>query len=117
MRTGLKATIVSTLAGAPWLVSLAIPAVASADQIGYIINVTLRPTYNFANAQAALDYGYGCADRINAKTSYTDTAADQGRLQHQRRAHGLAYLLSQAAQELAAQTWQLRRSAAGYRPA
>lgn len=118
MRTGLKATIVSTLAGAALAGGLATPAVASADQIGYIINVTLRPTYNFANAQAALDYGYGLCDRINAKTSYTDMARQIKADFNTGDDFTVSYLLSQATQELCpAQTWQLRQSAAGYRPA
>lgn len=118
MRTPLKAMIVGTLAGAALAGGLAVPAVAGADQIGYIINVTLRPTYNFPNAQAALDYGYGLCDRINAKTSYTDLARQIKTDFNTNDEFTVSYLLSQAAQELCpAQTWQLRQSAAGYRPA
>ncbi len=91
---------------------------AHADQIGYLINVTVRPTYNFPNAQAALDYGYGLCGRIEAKTSYTDMAQQIKTDFNTNDELTVSYLLSQAAQELCpGQTWQLRQSAAGYRPA
>lgn len=90
---------------------------AHADQIGYLINVTVRPTYQFPNAQAALDYGYGLCDRIAAGTSYTDMARQIKADFNTDDEFTVSYLLSQAAQELCpAQTWQLRQSAAGYRP-
>lgn len=92
--------------------------VANADQLGYIINVTLRPTYNFPNAQAALDYGYGLCGSIEAKRTYTDMAAQIKRDFNTDDEFTVSYLLSQSAQELCpGQTWQLRQSAAGYRPA
>ena len=31
---------------------------AHADQVAYLVNVTVRPGYNFANADAALAYGF-----------------------------------------------------------
>ena len=109
--------IVGTLAGAALAGGLAVPAVAGADQIGYIINVTLRPTYNFPNAQAALDYGYGLCGQIAGGAPYAEMA---GRIKNDFNTGDeftVSYLLSQAAQELCpAQTWQLRQSAAGYRP-
>lgn len=88
---------------------------AHADQLGYIINVTLRPTYNFANAQAALDYGYGLCDRIGAKVSYRDLAGQIKADFNTDDEFTVSYLLSQASQELCpAQIWQLRQSAGGY---
>ena len=108
----------AALAGALTATALAGPPAATADQIGYLINVTLRPTYNFHNAQAALDYGYGLCGQIAAGTRYADMA---GRIKNDFNTDDeftVSYLLSQAAQELCpAQTWQLRQSAAGYRPA
>ncbi len=91
---------------------------AHADQLGYIVNVTVRPTYAFPNAQAALDYGYGLCDKIAAKTSYADMASQIRADFNTDDELTVSYLLSQSAQELCpAQTWQLRQSAAGYRPA
>ena len=90
---------------------------AHADSLGYLVNVTLRPGYNFPNADAALSYGYGLCDQLGAGVRYgqlvnaikSDFATDDE--------FQASYLISQAAQELCpAQIWQLRQSAAGYRP-
>ena len=90
---------------------LAAAAPCSADAVGYLVNVTVKPGYNFANADQALSYGYGLCDQIAAGTPYrvmaerirTDfTTSDD---------HLVSYLLSQAAEELCpAQIWQLRQS-------
>ena len=70
------------VAAALGVAGLAAP-VAHADQIGYLVNVTVRPGYNFANAQAALDYGYGLCDRIGQRQSYARAGdRDPHRLQH-----------------------------------
>jgi Protein of unknown function (DUF732) len=90
------------------------PAVA--DQVGYLVNVTVRPGYNFANAQAALDYGYGLCGRVEARQSYGEMAAAIKSDFHTADEHTVSYLLSQATQELCpGQIWQLRQSAVGYR--
>lgn len=92
----------------------AVPA-AGADQLGYIVNVTMRPTYNFPNAQAALDYGYGLCGRIEAKHSYADMAQQIKTDFRTNDEFTVSYLLSQASQELCpGQIWQLRQSSAGY---
>jgi hypothetical protein len=88
---------------------------AHADQTAYLVNVTVRPGYNFANADDALGYGYSVCDRVVAKMRYAqlvdevksrfDTADD----------YQAGYLINQAVNELCpAQIWQLRQSAAGY---
>jgi len=103
------------VAAALCVAGLAAP-VAHADQIGYLVNVTVRPGYNFANAQAALDYGYGLCDRIGQRQSYGQLADGIRADFNTSDEHMVSYLLSQAAQELCpAQIWQLRQSAIGYR--
>jgi Protein of unknown function (DUF732) len=89
---------------------------AQADQIGYLVNVTVKPGYNFPNADAALGYGYSLCDRIKAGEGYPALAASIR--QHFRTdEYGASYLLSQATQELCpAQIWALRQSAGGYQP-
>ncbi|MGO9104089.1 MAG: DUF732 domain-containing protein [Mycobacterium sp.] len=90
---------------------LATAAPSAADNVGYLVNVTVKPGYNFANADQALSYGYGLCDQIAAGAPYpvmaehirTDFATTDD--------HLVSYLLSQAAEELCpAQIWQLRRS-------
>jgi hypothetical protein len=89
---------------------------SGADTVGYLINVTLRPGYNFPNAQAALDYGYGLCDRISQRQSYADLANSIRSDFNTSDEYLISYLLSQATQELCpAQIWQLRQSAIGYR--
>jgi hypothetical protein len=90
---------------------------AHADTVAYLVNVTVRPGYSFANADDALAYGHGICDKIASGRQYAQIMGDvkldfstaddfQG-----------SYLITQAANELCpAQIWQLRRSAAGYRP-
>ncbi len=103
------------VAAALGAVGLAAP-VAHADQIGYLINVTVRPGYNFPNAQAALDYGYALCDRIGQRQSYAELATAIRTDFNTSDEHMVSYLLSQATQELCpAQIWQLRQSAIGYR--
>jgi Protein of unknown function (DUF732) len=98
-------------------VGMATAQPARADSVGYLVNVTVRPGYNFANADAALSYGYGLCDQIGSGVSYaqlvntikSDFATNDD--------FQASYLLSQASQELCpTQIWQLRKSAAGYVP-
>jgi hypothetical protein len=107
----------STLAAlcAAGLIASAEPA--RADNIGYLINVTVHPGYNFPNTDAALQYGNTVCDQIKSGTRYaqlvnsvkTDFATTDE--------FAASYLISQSAQELCpAQIWRLRQSAAGYVP-
>jgi hypothetical protein len=99
---------VATVAPAPY---------ARADQVAYLVNVTVRPGYNFPNAQAALDYGYGICDKITAGRGYPQIMGDVKADFNTSDEFQASYLISQAAQELCpAMIWQLRNSAAHYRP-
>jgi hypothetical protein len=94
------------LAGAP---------TAQADQVGYLVNVTVRPGYNFPNADAALGYGYSVCDRVEAKMGYAQLVGEVQRDFNTADNYQGAYLINQAVEELCpAQIWQLRQSAAGY---
>lgn len=89
--------------------------VAHADNVGYLVNVTVRPGYNFANADQALAYGYGVCDKIAAGKSYAQLVGDIKSDFNTSDEYQASYLISQSAQELCpAQIWQLRNSAAGY---
>jgi Protein of unknown function (DUF732) len=108
MRRTLAAAVLSfvALAGAPS---------AHADQVAYLVNVTVRPGYNFANADAALGYGYSVCDRVGAKVAYAQLVDDVKRDFDTIDYYQGAYLINQAVNELCpAQIWQLRQSAAGY---
>lgn len=90
---------------------------ARADELGYLVNVHVRPGYNFSNADAALGYGYSLCESLGQGEDYSRLALRIKNDFHSNDELQVSYLLSQATQELCpAQIWQLRRSAAGYRP-
>jgi Protein of unknown function (DUF732) len=90
---------------------------ARADAVAYLVNVTVRPGYGFANADQALAYGYGICDKVAAGSGYplimSDVKADFGTSDE----FQASYPIGQAVNELCPQLiWQLRNSAAHYRP-
>jgi Protein of unknown function (DUF732) len=90
--------------------------VAHADSVAYLVNVTVRPGYNFPNADAAIAYGQGICNKVAQGESYSTLIAnvksDFNTVDH----YQAAYLVNQAVNELCpAQIWQLRNSAAHYR--
>jgi hypothetical protein len=90
---------------------------ARADSVAYLVNVTMRPGYNFPTADAALAYGYGICDRVGDGASYSSgiatIKADFGTDDD----YQAAYLINQAVNELCpALIWQLRQSAVHYTP-
>ncbi len=113
----ITARLLATGAAAACTAAIGLAQPAHADSVGYLVNVTVRPGYNFANADAVLSYGYGLCDQIGSGVRYgqlvntikSDFATDDE--------FQASYLISQAAQELCpTQIWQLRQSAASYAP-
>ena len=90
---------------------------AQADSIAYLVNVHVRPGYNFPNAEAAIGYGQTICDRVASQMAYT-VLVDQVKTDfHTSDYYQAGYLINQAVNELCpAQIWQLRQSAAGYKP-
>lgn len=89
--------------------------IARADALGYLINITVRPGYNFPGPDAAVSYGYGVCNKIHQGMGYgpllsgimTDLSTNDE--------YQAVYLVNQAAEMLCpAEIWQLRQSAAGY---
>ncbi|MFV8054709.1 DUF732 domain-containing protein [Mycobacterium sp. 48b] len=98
--------------------AIAITPVASADSVAYLVNVTVRPGYNFPNPDAALAYGHTICDKLAAGRGYpqlmSDVKSDFGNSDE----YQASYLISQAVNELCPSLiWQLRNTAANYRPA
>uniref|UniRef100_A0A5Q5BHD8 DUF732 domain-containing protein n=1 Tax=Mycobacterium sp. (strain MCS) TaxID=164756 RepID=A0A5Q5BHD8_MYCSS len=113
-RTGLIGAAAAVALGG-WAV-VAEPPTAHADAVAYLVNVTVRPGYNFANADAALSYGNGVCRKIADGRSYGDLIADVKADFRTTDEYQASYLITQAANELCpAMIWQLRNSAAGYR--
>jgi hypothetical protein len=90
---------------------------AHADTVAYLVNVTVRPGYNFANAADALSYGHTVCTDIGSGRSYD---AVMGRIKSDfdnPDDYQASYLINQSVNELCpALIWQLRKSAATYRP-
>jgi Protein of unknown function (DUF732) len=120
IRSGMNARVAAAvLAGAALFAGGIIAAgVASADAVAYLVNVTVRPGYNFANADAAWSYGHGVCDKVAAGRSYRDVMADVKADFATTDGYQASYLITQSVNELCpALIWQLRNSAAHYRPA
>lgn len=92
-----------------------LPTPAAADSVAYLVNVTVRPGYNFADADAALSYGYGICDRVRQGAHYADTVSEIARHFGTGDDYQGVYLINQAVNELCpALIWQLRQSAVHY---
>jgi hypothetical protein len=105
--------VAAVLATAATAFSPATPA--NADSVAYLVNVHVRPGYNFPNADAAIGYGNTICDRVAAKMSYSQLVDQVKADFHTTDYYQGAYLINQAVNELCpAQVWQLRQSAGGY---
>lgn len=90
---------------------------AHADEVAYLVNVTMRPGYNFPNPDAALAYGQEICDRVSQGASYHDDLAAIKADFATNDDYQAAYLINQAVNELCPELiWQLRQSAAHYTP-
>jgi len=95
----------------------AVTPLARADATAYLLNVTVRPGYNFANADAALAYGQSLCDKVSQGQSYAQLMAEVKADFHTTDEYQASYLISQAVNELCPSLiWQLHNSAAHYRP-
>jgi hypothetical protein len=90
---------------------------AKADVVAYLVNVHVRPGYNFPNGDAAIAYGNSICFRVGTKMSYAELVNQVKADFHTSDYYQAGYLINQAVNELCpAQIWQLRQSAAGYTP-
>ncbi|MFM9033133.1 MAG: DUF732 domain-containing protein [Mycobacterium sp.] len=102
----LAATAAAAGAGAP---------VCHADTVAYLVNVTVRPGYNFADANAALAYGHRVCDRVAQGGGFPRLVGEVMADFSSSEEYQATYLISQAVNELCPQLiWQLRNSAAHY---
>jgi Protein of unknown function (DUF732) len=85
--------------------------------VAYLVNVAMRPSYSFANADAALSYGHGICDKVSRGRSYPQVMGDVKADFNTSDEYQASYLISQAVNDLCpALIWRLRNSAAHYRP-
>lgn len=97
--TAMASTAVGTSAG------------ARADVIAYLVNVTVRPGYDFPNADAAVAYGRAICAKVETGRPYGAMINDVMSDFSTHDEYQASYLISQAVGELCpAQIWQLRQS-------
>jgi hypothetical protein len=118
IRTGLtRALLVGLGLAAAGAAATAAGPPARADTVAYLVNVTVRPGYNFPNADAALAYGQGICDKVAQGRPYAAIIGDIWADFNTNNEYQASYLISQAVNELCpANIWQLRNSAAHYQP-
>ncbi len=105
--------VLTVLLGVTAAVATAPPA--SADTVAYLVNVTVRPGYNFPNSDAALNYGRGVCERVRGGAPFALLARDVTADFSSTDEYQGTYLISQAVNELCPELiWQLRNSAAHY---
>jgi len=113
---GIAVILVVGLTGLPMLAAPILPP-ADADTVGYLVNMTIRPGYNFPNGDAAVAYGDGICDKVQHGQRLGAVVGDVEKDLQTSDEYQASYLISQAVEELCpAEIWQLRQSAAGYRP-
>jgi len=111
MRSSLAAILVAVGTGTA---AIAVAPGAHADQVGYLVNVHVRPGYSFADAQTALDYGYSVCDRVAAETRFADLVNQVEADLDTSDPDQSTYLIGQAVDQLCpADLWQLRQSVDG----
>ena len=77
----------------------------------------VRRQYNFANPGEAVSYGYGICQKVGQGTNYAQVMSDVKGDAVPSDEFAASYLVSNAVGLLCpAQIWQLRNSAADYRP-
>ncbi|BCP14220.1 DUF732 domain-containing protein [Mycobacterium paraintracellulare] len=86
-------------------------------EVVYVYDVMVRRHYNFANPEAALDYGHRICDRVSQGEGYGQIMGEVKNEVLPNDEFAANYLVSYAVDQLCpAQIWQLRNSAAGYQP-
>ena len=89
---------------------------APASEVEYTYNVIVRRHFDFPNNDA-IGYGFGICDEVSQGVPYADVMADVKRDVFPNDEQAAGYVVSYAVGILCpTQIWQLRNSAAGYRP-
>jgi hypothetical protein len=116
--TALAALLVIPAAMSEVALAVAAPArAAPAPEVEYVYDVMVRRHYNFSNPDQAINYGRGICDKVSQGESYAQVMGDVKSDVLPNDEFAANYLVSYAVNLLCpAQIWQLRNSAAGYRP-
>lgn len=116
VKNGTSVVAVPAVVGIIAAAALMSAASVNADSTAYLLNVTVRPGYNFANADDALAYGHGICDKVEQNRTHPLIVGDVKTDFNTTDEYQASYLIAQAVNELCpALIWQLRNSAAHYR--
>ncbi len=89
---------------------------ATADDVGYLVNIFQMRDINFPDPGAAVAYGQTICMRVEGNMSYAELI-NQVKTEIGLDEFLASYLINQAAEELCpGQIWQLRQSVVGYKP-
>jgi hypothetical protein len=117
VKHGTSVVGVLSVVGVGAAAALVSAASANADVVAYLVNVTVRPGYNFANADDAMAYGHGICDKVDQGRTYAQIMGDVKADFNTSDEYQASYLITQAVNELCpAPIWQLRNTAAHYQP-
>ncbi len=117
IRPGVSRTVACLLFALCAATALLSAAPARADTVAYLINLTVRPGYNFASADAALAYGHGICDEVATGRGYRQIMTDIRTDFNTTDEYQASYLIAQAVNELCPPLiWQLRNAATHYQP-
>ncbi|MGI9126347.1 MAG: DUF732 domain-containing protein [Mycobacterium sp.] len=110
-----RLAIVSLLSAACAAAGVTTAQNANADAVAYLVNVTMRPGYNFPGPDAAIAYGNGLCGRVAQGLTYPQIIGGVKSDFNDPDEYQAVYLVNQAVNELCpAQIWALRNSAAHY---
>lgn len=113
----LAITAAAVVAGAVTPVPVPRAYAAPAPEVEYVYDVMVRRHYNFANPTEAVDYGHGICEKVGRRDSYAQVMGAVKNDVVPNDEFAANYLVSYAVNLLCpGLIWQLRNSAAGYRP-
>ena len=113
--TGLVAATIGGFGGLSVAAPHAWGGLAPPEQVFLYDVMFRRPDMHWANADAALAYGYGVCDKIRGGHPYAQIAGDFKADFQTPDEYLASYIISDAAQQLCPELiWQLRNSAEGY---
>jgi len=115
--TGLVAATIGGFGGLLVAAPHAVGGLAPPEQVFLYDVMFRRPDMHWANADAALAYGYGICDKIRGGNPYAQIAGDFTADFRTPDEYLASYVISDAAQQLCPELiWQLRNTAENYTP-
>ena len=112
-----RIAVIAMAAAAPWAGLVAAPPAGAVPgpEIEYVYNVMVRRHFDFPGNDA-IGYGFGICDKVTRGIPYAAVMSDVKRDVFPNDEQAANFVVSNAMTLCPEQIWQLRNSAAGYRP-